>query len=120
MTNKLRTLLAFSTIAVATSVVPAFCAEMDPMHITVPFAFKAGKTTLPAGDYVVMEENSGVIVIKGNRGNAILLSSAGPDTTADKAGVSFARNDQGYVLKSVHAWGRISSSILPVAPVQEK
>jgi hypothetical protein len=120
MTNKLRTLLAFSAIAVATAVVPAFGAENDPMHISVPFSFKAGKTTLPAGDYVIVEENSGIIVIKGNRGNAILLSSAGPDNAADKAGVSFARNEQGYVLKSVHAWGRISSSILPIAAGQEK
>jgi hypothetical protein len=120
MTNKLRTFLAFSAIAVATAVVPAFGSETDPMHISVPFAFKAGKTTLPAGDYVVVEENSGVILIKGSGGNAILLSSGASDTGADKAGVSFARNDQGYVLKSVHAWGRISSSILPVAPGQEK
>jgi hypothetical protein len=120
MTNRLRTLLAFSAIAGATAVAPAFGADTDPMHISVPFAFKAGKTTLPAGDYVVVEENSGVILIKGNRGNAILLSSAGPDNIADKAGVSFARNDQGYVLKSVHAWGKISSSILRVAPGQAK
>jgi hypothetical protein len=93
---------------------------MDPIHISVPFAFKAGKTTLPAGDYVVLEENSGIIVIKGSGGSAILLSSAGPDSIADKAGVSFARNDQGYVLKSVHAWGKISSSILPITSGQEK
>jgi hypothetical protein len=120
MINKLRMLLAVSAIAVTGAAVSAFAADTDPMHITVPFAFKAGKTTLPAGDYVVVEENSGIVMIKGTGGNAILLSSAGSDNTSDKAGVSFARGEQGYVLTSVHSWGRITSSILPIVAGQEK
>ena len=118
--TKLRSLIAFSAIAVASAVVPAFGSEADPLHVSVPFAFKAGTTTLPAGDYTIAEENSGVIMIKGTHGNAIVLSWAGAENNSDKAGVSFARNERGYVLKSVHAWGRMSSSILPVAPSQEK
>lgn len=118
MTNKLRTLFAFSAIAVSALAIPAFGSETDPMHISVPFAFKAGRSSLPAGDYVVTEEASGVIVIKGNAGSAMVLGSAGEDKNTDKAGVSFTRTEQGYVLKSVHAWGRISSSILPIVQGQ--
>lgn len=120
MTNKLRSILAVSALAVTAAAIPVFGADSDPLHITVPFAFKAGKTSLPAGDYVVTGENSGVIMIKGNGGSAIVLSSAGPETTLDKAGASFSRSEQGYVLKSVHNWGKISSSILPIEPSQEK
>ncbi len=115
MTNKVRTLLASFAIAVAGSAIPAFASESDPMHISVPFAFKAGKAILPAGDYVVQEEDSGLIMIRGQRGSAMLLGTAGGDASADKAGVSFERSEKGYTLKSVHGWGRISSSILPIA-----
>ncbi|MES1256783.1 MAG: hypothetical protein ABUS51_00070 [Acidobacteriota bacterium] len=115
MTNKLRTLLAFSAFAVAGTALPAIAGETDPMHINVPFAFKAGRTSLPAGEEVVMEEDSGIILIKGSGGSAMLLGSAGAAGDADKASVSFERNEKGYFLKSVHGWGRISSSILPVA-----
>jgi hypothetical protein len=120
MTNKLRSILAVSALAVTAAAVPMFAGETDSLHISVPFAFKAGKTSLPAGDYVVLEQSSGVIMIKGNGGSAMLLSLSGSEASSDKAGVSFARSEQGYVLKSVHSWGKISSSILPVEPDQEK
>jgi hypothetical protein len=120
MTNKFRMLFAFSAVAVAATALPAFGSDTDPMRISVPFAFKAGKTSLPAGDYVMVEDTSGVLTIKGSQGSAMLLTSAGSDTGSEKAGVRFVRNEQGYVLTSVHGWGRITSSVLPVAPAQEK
>lgn len=121
MTNKFRFVLAVSALAVSAAAVPMFGADTDPMRISVPFSFKAGNTTLPAGDYVVLEENSGIIMIKGNGGHsAIVLSSTGAESNTEKASLSFAKGDQGYVLKSVHNWGRISSNILPIAPSQEK
>ena len=115
MTNKLRALFAFSAIAVTGAALPAFAADTDPLHVNVPFAFKAGKTTLPAGEYVVSEEDSGVIIIKGNKGSAMVLGISGTENNSEKSGMSFERNDKGYVLKSVHGWGRITSSILPVS-----
>jgi hypothetical protein len=115
MTNKLRALFAFSAIAVTGAALPAFAADTDPIHVTVPFAFKAGKASLPAGEYVVIEEDSGVIIIKGNKGSAMVLGMSGAENTSEKAGMSFERNEKGYVLKTVHGWGRITSSILPVS-----
>ena len=114
MTNKLRTLLAFSALTIAGTALPAFAGDTDPMHVNVPFAFRAGRTTLPAGEYVVVEEDSGIILIRGSGGNAMLLSTAGPDDTTGKAGISFERSEKGFVLKSIHGWERISSSILPI------
>ena len=118
MFKNFRTILAVSALAITGATFTAFAAEADPMHVSVPFSFMAGKTSLPAGDYVISEDNSGIVMIKGTHGNAILLSTSGTDAGSEKAGVSFARNEQGYVLKSVHAWGKISSSILPIAAGQ--
>jgi hypothetical protein len=115
MKNTLRALFAFSAIAVTGAALPAFAANTDPLHVTVPFAFKAGKTSLPAGEYVVSGEESGLIIIKGSKGSVMVLGVNGGENNIEKAGVSFERNDKGYVLKSVHGWGRITSSIVPVS-----
>jgi hypothetical protein len=120
MNKTLRMSLAFSTIAFAGASLPAFAGEAGPMRVSVPFEFKAGKTSLPAGEYVVTEEDSGIILIKGSGGSAMLLGYSGSDADPDKATISFERNDKGYVLRSVHPWGRISSSVLPVPASTEK
>ena len=120
MNNKLRTLLAFSAIGMSLgAALPAFCSDLDPIHVSVPFAFVAGKTNLPAGDYTVYEENTHVIMLKGNHGSAILLGAPGEEDR-DKAGLSFQHTDKGYFLKAVHTLGR-PSSLLPLAgPAAER
>ncbi len=115
MTKNIRTLLAFSIIAVAGSALPACAAEINPIHVNVPFAFKAGKNTLPAGEYTVSEEESGVITIKGNKGGVMVLGSVAGDSTSDKASISFGKDEKGYYLKSVQGWGGISSNLLPIS-----
>ena len=106
MKNTLRALLAFTTIAVFGAAVPAFASDSEPLHVSVPFAFKAGKTTLPAGDYTVYSEGSRIIMIKGARGSAMLLGSANVDAPADKSGVSFEKDASGYCLRSVFSLGK--------------
>ena len=120
MKNSLRALLAFTTLAVFGSAVPAFGSDSEPLHVSVPFAFKAGKTLLPAGDYSVYSDDSRVIMIKGTHGSAILLGSAGPEGPGDKSSVSFEHDGTGYCLKTVHSWGKMSSTRVLDAPGADK
>ena len=121
MKNTFRALLASASIAVLFgAAIPAAASDSEPMHVSVPFAFKAGKTMLPAGDYAVYSADSNVIMIKGLGGNAILLGAPGADAVIDKAGISFERDGDNYCLKSVHAWGKTSSTRLAGASGAEE
>lgn len=120
MNNKLRTLLAFSAIGGSLMMaLPAFGSDLNPIRVTVPFAFMAGKTNLPAGDYTVSEEYSHVIMLKGMHGSAILIGSSGQEDN-DKSGLSFEHNQNGYFLKAVHAVGRPSNRVPVLSPALER
>jgi hypothetical protein len=121
MKKSFRALLAFTTISLAVGVAPAFASDTDPLHVSVPFAFKAGKTVLPAGDYTVYSDDSRIIMIRGAHGGAILLGSAGSAVAGDKSAVSFEREGADYILKSVQSWGKTSSTrVLDVTGTEEK
>jgi hypothetical protein len=119
MKKTLRALLAFTTISFLAGAVPAFAADMDPLHVSVPFAFKAGKTVLPAGDYTVYSDDSRIIMIRGARGGAILLGSAGSALAGGKSGVSFEREGGDYILRAVQSWGKTSSTRVADVAVSE-
>jgi hypothetical protein len=110
MTNKLRTLMAFSALGVSLAGVPAFAGES--LRVSVPFAFTAGKTSLPAGDYTVYEdEDNHLLTIRGDKGSILLLGT--PGTTAATTALGFQRTGKGYALTSVHSAGRTASVITP-------
>ena len=113
MNKQLRTLMAFFAIGTAAAA-PGFCSELEALRVSVPFAFRAGQTSLPAGDYTVLTGNSHVVMIRGSHGSAILLATAGEDSGAERSALSFQRSDNGYYLKSVRSFGR-PASVLPVA-----
>lgn len=122
MKNTFRTLLASSPLAVLGltllgGALPAMANDGEPLHVKVPFSFRAGKTMLPAGEYAVYSEESNIIMIKGAGGNAILLGSATNDSAPDKAGISFERDATGYCLKSVHVWGKSAATRIADGPV---
>ncbi len=119
MNKQIRTLLAFSTIGFSTSALPAIASELEPLRVTVPFAFTAGHTNLPAGDYVVSESGAHTIFIRGQRGSAIILGSAGDDTEGDKSALSFERTEKGMYLKAIHSMGR-PSSVLRLATYTDR
>lgn len=118
MKNTFRALLASTSLAVcglavSATAVPAFASDNEPMRVKVPFAFRAGKTLLPAGEYSVYSEDSSIIMIKGASGSAILLGSPLSVAPSDKIGISFDRDTDGYCLRSVHAWGKPVSTRIP-------
>lgn len=53
-----------------------------PGHISVeiPFAFHAGRTTMPSGDYIVREVRDGVLSIEAASGEHTLVLSRGETT----------------------------------------
>jgi hypothetical protein len=55
-------LLAIFALAVAALAAPASAATRFDVH--VPFAFQAGRAALPAGDYSVERQGTGVLVLR--------------------------------------------------------
>lgn len=116
MKSTFRALFAFSTIGLSLAAVPASASQLDPLRVSVPFAFTAGKTSLPAGDYTVLEDDSKVILIRGSRGGVLLLGTYSAEVPGEKSGISFRHTAKGYILQAVHASGRPSTVIaLPEA-----
>ena len=109
MNKKLTTLMAFCAFGVTTTAVPAFCGSPETLHVTVPFAFTAGATNLPAGDYTVLEAESHVLTIRGNRTSAMVLSITGEEGAGDKNALTFRHTDRGYFLQTVYTGGRPSN-----------
>jgi hypothetical protein len=114
MTNKLRTLTAFSALSLSLAAVPAFAGELETLRVTVPFAFTAGKTNLPAGDYTVFENEAHLLTIRGEKGSVLILGTPGTETEEDKCALSFQHTDKGYALKAVHSAGK-AASLVPAA-----
>ena len=90
-------------VAVLTMLVAGAAAQSSQrMLVSVPFAFAAGKTTMPAGDYVVTRRGSNVLEIRGAEGAALLTTAPlEVDEAGERAQVVFNRYDTGYVLAAV-------------------
>jgi hypothetical protein len=118
MNKKLMTLMAFCALGVTTTAVPAIGGSMETFRVTVPFAFMAGATNMPAGDYTVLEGESHVVMLRGNRRSAMLLATAGNEGDSYKTALTFRHTDRGYFLQTVCAGG--SANLLRVASETEK
>ena len=113
MTNKLTTLLAFSAAGMSLAAMPAFGSELTPLHVTVPFAFTAGKTAMPAGQYTVYENDSHVITIRGAKSAIMVLSTPGTESENEPNALGFERSGSGFALRMVRATGHASSILTP-------
>jgi hypothetical protein len=113
MTNKLSTLLAFSAIGMSLAAMPAFGGDFTPLHVTVPFAFTAGKTAMPAGEYTVSETDTHVVTIRGAKSAVMVLAAPGAESDNETNALGFERTGKGFSLRAVRAAGR-PASVLPV------
>jgi hypothetical protein len=88
---------------------------MDQVKITVPFAFRAGAASLPAGQYVVARENpSGLLMIRGSGGAAMVMTHPGSLTSeSQQSSLEFRKNVNGPILQEVRFSGE-STEILPL------
>lgn len=69
------------------------------ISIDVPFAFTVGKSTLPAGNYIVTQREGSLVQIQGADGNVLFLVSANSDDKrGGRATVVFHRYGDRYFL----------------------
>ena len=93
----------YSVIAFAVLAASALASPVTELNVKVPFEFKAGASTLPAGTYRVTEANSGYILIRGEKGGVFVpRNSLVLDTDeSGKTIVKFNRAGDKYVLDAV-------------------
>src|SRR5580692_9554145 len=93
----------YSVIALAVFAASAFAYQGSQLDVKVPFAFKAGASTLPAGTYRLTETTSGVL-LRGDKGGVFVPKSEVIVDIDETGKPSFQFNHTGnsYVLQSVH------------------
>lgn len=94
----------FTVFAFAVFAASAFATQVDELAVTVPFAFKAGASTLPAGTYRISSATSGYILIRGEKGGVFVPRSAVTVETSESGKATFLFNRAGdkFVLQTVH------------------
>jgi hypothetical protein len=92
-------------IAFAVSAASALAYQATELDVKVPFAFKVGAATLPAGTYAVTEANAGFVLIRGTQGGIFVPKSAIVLDVDDSGKISlkFNRSGNGYVLGAASA-----------------
>ncbi len=94
----------YSVIAFAVLAASAFAAQSGELDVKVPFAFRAGSSNLPAGNYRVTETSPGVVLIRGEKGSVFIPRAAVVLGTSEsgKTTIKFNRAGDVYVLQSVN------------------
>lgn len=106
MKREFRTFIALSIFTVSAAALPAAAAENDSLRVTVPFAFTAGTATLPAGDYVISQQDSHILTI-GGKGGAAILVAVQQQTAGDfkASNLTFGRTPKGNTLLEIQMSG---------------
>jgi len=118
MTNKVRTIAV--SLGLAFSAAPIFGADSFNLRVSVASDFTVGKTSFPAGDYRISEqEANGLLLIEGAKNAAMMLTSFGDMQEGEIPRLSFQRTAKGVVLKAVHASGHPASLIPTVESSQQ-
>jgi hypothetical protein len=93
----------YSVIAFAVFATSALASSATDIDVKVPFEFKAGASTLPAGTYRVTEANSGYYLIRGEKGGVFVPRNAFVLDTDEsgRTSVKFNRTGDKYVLQAV-------------------
>jgi hypothetical protein len=97
--------IAFVGLALSAAALPSMAAETE-LRVTVPFAFTAGKASLPAGDYLVSQSENHILTIVGKGGGAMVIAwSAGSTGTSAASALTFERTSRGNALTEVNLFG---------------
>ena len=116
MTKRTLITSALSIIALTASLVPAQAIEFGLLRVNVPFAFRAGTVTLPAGTYSFIRENQGGLVrISGATGSVMLITHPGQNVSAvEEPSIAFHKRGGVAVLEQVRLAGD-PSAVVPVS-----
>jgi hypothetical protein len=92
----------YSVIAFAVFATSALASPATDIDVKVPFAFKAGASTLPAGTYKITEANAGSFLIRGEKGAVFVLRNAFVLDTDEsgRTSLKFDRAGDQYVLQA--------------------
>ena len=95
----------YSVVAFAVFAASAWASPLAGLNVKVPFNFKAGASTLPAGTYRVSEAGAGYVLIRGEKGGIFVpmnvLVFEGGDS--GKVSVKFDHEGDSYVLQTIHS-----------------
>ena len=110
---------ALSLFALASLALPVHAEEFGAFRVKVPFAFRVGSVTLPAGDYNFVRENqAGVLRIAGRGGSIMMITRPGRVSGGtDEPSVAFRKTGGTAVLEQLRMDG-VSAAIIPLAPVR--
>jgi len=85
------------------------------LDVKVPFAFRAGNTLLPAGEYRVAESDSGVLLIESKSGEHAAWVAAMPETPTvprpKQPELIFAKFGNEHYLSNVMAEGSVLGNV---------
>jgi hypothetical protein len=96
--------------------VPGF-AQSSQILVKVPFEFTVGSTAMPAGDYSLREDSSGVVFITSQerRKTIGILTSADSPNLSNESALRFDKVNGHYSLSEVVMFAEPGRRILPVA-----
>jgi hypothetical protein len=99
MKKHIYTVFAFAVFAAS-----ALANSGTSLDVKVPFAFKAGDSTLPAGTYRVTETTSGVLLFRSDKDAVFVPKSILDSGIEDSGKASFKFDITGdkYILREVH------------------
>lgn len=117
MKQSCKPLMALSLFAMLATGLVVAQSFNGPMVVRVPFEFKAGGQTLPAGEYRVLRVHQSVVRLEDASGRGLLhlISNAKRAKSAPEEGMLvFHRYSDRYFLAEVWMAGREDGQALPV------
>ncbi len=119
MTKRNLSMFMLSAVALAVSAIPAKAIEFGLLRVNVPFAFRAGTVTLPAGNYSFVRENqSGLVRISGSTGSVLLITHPGQAVSVnEEPSVAFHKSGGIAILEQLRLGGD-ASEVMPVSNVR--
>jgi len=91
--------LGIATVAAiaTTTMISPLHAQVPVLHASVPVDFVAGKKSAPAGDYKIVIKAPGLIAVASAAGKGLAMSLLSVQTAANanRASLTFDRNDAG-------------------------
>jgi hypothetical protein len=97
-------------------------AQTMDMRATIPFAFRAGETAMPAGDYTIRHSASVLVLHKEGGGPSVLLltnAASRPNPPADSQ-LTFGRYGERYFLSSVWSQGSAAGCEIPKSRAEKE
>ena len=115
MKNSITSFVASGLVSCALAIgaaTPSFAQSTTLVKADIPFAFQANGKLMPAGTYLISQENGSIMRLSGPDKHAQALALALPDTGTDAAKVSkitFNKYGDHYFLHNVWVAGSTTS-----------